>query len=98
MLVVTEDAKNELKKILSGKVDHPLAGLRLVRGEQPGNFGLTVDIELPGDQVIEYKGSKVLLVDGELSHTLHGNILDIESTAGGKSFVVLEYRQEILRT
>ena len=90
MLIVTEGAKNELKKILYEKVDHPLAGIRLLSGAQPDNFGLSIDIEVPGDQVVEHDGSKVLLIDGELSERLDGDILDVEDTAGGKSFVVLE--------
>ena len=90
MLVVTEGAKNELKKILYEKVDHPLAGIRLLSGAQPDNFGLSIDIEVPDDQVIEHDGSKVLLIDGELSERLDGDILDVEDTASGKSFVVLE--------
>jgi len=90
MVIVTEDAKNELKKILSEKVDHPLASIRLLIGAQPDNFGLSIDIEVPGDQVVEHDGSKVLLIDGELSERLDGDILDVEDTASGKSFVVLE--------
>ena len=90
MLVVTEGAKNELKKILYEKVDHPLAGIRLLSGAQPDNFGLSIDIEVPGDQVVEHDGCKVLLIDGELSERLDGDILDVEDTASGKSFVVLE--------
>lgn len=90
MLIVTEGAKNELKKILYEKVDHPLAGIRLLSGAQPDNFGLSIDIEVPGDQVVEHDGSKVLLIDSELSLHLDGDTLDVEDTASGKSFVVLE--------
>lgn len=89
MLKVTEAAKNELKRILAEKADNPLAGLRLVRGGQPDDFGLAVDIEMPGDQVVEHTGSKVLLVNRELSDRLDENILDVEDTPHGKSFVVL---------
>lgn len=90
MLRVTSDAKKELKKILSEKVDDPLAGIRLVRGSQPDNFGLNIDIELARDQVVEHDGLKVLLVDYELSENLDGNILDIEDKTQGKNFVVIE--------
>lgn len=89
MLRVTENAKKELKRILAGKADNQLAGIRLVRGGQPDSFGLAVDIEMPGDQVVEHKGSKVLLVDRELSDHLDRHILDVEDTAHGKSFVIL---------
>lgn len=90
MLRVTEGAKKELRKILSEKVDHPLAGIRLVKGSQPDNFGLTIDIETPGDQVVEDMGFKVLLVDCQLSECLDGNTLDVEDTTSGRNFVVLE--------
>ena len=90
MLRVTSDAKKELKKILSEKVDDPLAGIRLVRGSQPDNFGLNLDIETAGDQVVEHDGFKVLLVDYELSENLDGHILDIEDETQGKNFVVIE--------
>jgi len=90
MLNVTEPAKQELKRILFEKVDHPLAGVRLVRGNQPDSYGLTIDIELPGDQVLEYDGSKILIVDQDVSRCLDGDILDIEDEAQGKSLVVIE--------
>ncbi|GAJ01984.1 unnamed protein product, partial [marine sediment metagenome] len=35
-------------------------------------------------------GSKVLIVDHELSEDLDGNILDIEGAAQGNNFVVIE--------
>lgn len=89
MLRVTEAAKKELKRILAEKADNPLAGLRIIRGGQPDNYGLAIDVEMPGDQVVEHKGAKVLLVSRELSNRLDGNILDVEDTAHGKSFVVL---------
>lgn len=90
MLTVTELAKQELKKILFQKVDNPLAGIRLIRVEQPDDFGLTIDIEIPGDEVVKYDGSKILIVDHELSKDLDGNILDIEDEAQVRNFVVIE--------
>jgi hypothetical protein len=90
MLAVTDLAKQELKKMLFAKVDHPLAGIRLVRDGQPDNFGLTIDIEIPGDEVVKYDGSKILIVDRELSEDLNGNILDVEYAAQGNNFVVIE--------
>jgi len=89
MLRVTENAKKELKRILAEKVDNPLAGIRLMRSGKPDNYGLAIDVEMPGDQVVVHKGSKVLLVEHELSDRLDGHILDVEDTTHGKSFVVL---------
>jgi len=87
MIDVTERAKQELKKILSSKVDNPLAGLRL--STSGGQFAFSIDVEMPGDQVVEYEGSKVLLVEGELATRLEGHTLDIEDTADGPGLVLL---------
>jgi Fe-S cluster assembly iron-binding protein IscA len=89
MLKVTEEAKQELKKILAEKVDNPLAGVRLMSSGKPDNYDLAIDVEMPGDQVVEHKGAKVLLVAQDLSDHLDGHTLDIEDNARGKSFVVL---------
>jgi len=87
MIDVTERAKQEFKKILSAKVDNPLAGLRLITsGDQ---FAFNIDVEMPGDQVVEYEGSKVLLAEGELATRLKGHTLDIEDTADGPGLVLL---------
>jgi len=82
MIAVTERAKERLKTILSDKVDNPQASLRLTATGQ-GQFGLHVDVETSGDQVVKHKGSKVLLVEHELASSLHGVILDVEPTDQG---------------
>jgi len=87
MLKVTQRAKEELKRILSTKVDNPQAGVRLsVSGSD--KFGLGIDVEKPGDQVVKHKSSKVLLVETELANTLEGQTLDFTGTAEGTNFVV----------
>ena len=69
MVSVTEGACRELKRMLSEKVDWPGARLRLVdRGQ--GNIGLGIDIEIPGDHVVEYEGKKVLIIEPELATNL----------------------------
>jgi Fe-S cluster assembly iron-binding protein IscA len=89
MLKVTEEAKKELKKTLAEKVDNPLAGLRIMKGGKPDQYDLAIDVEMPGDQVVEFKGSKVLLVAQELSEHLGGHILDVEDDGHRKHLVVL---------
>ena len=89
MIDVTERAKKELKKILSSKVDNPLAGLRLSTSGPLGQFAFSIDVEMPGDQVVEYESSKVLLAEGELATRLKGHTLDIEDTAEGTQLVLL---------
>ena len=90
MLQVTEEAKKELKKTLAEKVDNPLAGIRIKKGDKPDQYALAIDIEMPGDQVVEFKGSKVLLVAQELSENLSGHTLDFEDDGQSKNFVVLK--------
>jgi len=89
MLRVTERAKQQLKQILAAKVDNPRAVLRLTASE-PDKLGLGIDIEMPGDQVVEYEGSKVLVVEQGLAASLEGRTLDVEDTADGPDLVVIK--------
>jgi Fe-S cluster assembly iron-binding protein IscA len=89
MLQVTESAKQELKKILSAKVDEPMAGLRLNVGN-PGEFGLSIDVEEPGDQVFEHEGVKVLLVEQGLASSLEGVTIDYQDTPEGSRLVIFK--------
>jgi Fe-S cluster assembly iron-binding protein IscA len=89
MIAVTEGAKQQLKKLLTDNVDRPQAGIRLVdRGE--GKIGLGIDIEQPTDQTVEFKGSKVLMVEQSLADNLTGVTLDVEETEEGPKLVLLE--------
>ena len=87
MISVTEGACKELKRILSDKVDWPGAGLRLIdRGQ--GILGLGIDIELKGDQVVKYEGTKVLIIESKLAATLEGVTLEIDDTPEGAELVI----------
>ena len=87
MVSVTEGACRELKRMLSEKVDWPGARLRLVdRGQ--GILGLGIDIELSGDQVVEYEGIKVLIIEHELATNLKGITLDVDYTPEGAELVL----------
>ncbi|MFC1966901.1 hypothetical protein ACFLWI_08205, partial [Chloroflexota bacterium] len=87
MITVTKHAKKELKRILSDNVDNWYASLRLVSNDQ-GGLGLGVDIRMPGDRVVVYEGSKVLLVEPELDSKLKGVTLDIEDTGNGRRLII----------
>jgi Fe-S cluster assembly iron-binding protein IscA len=87
MLIVTEQAKDELKRLLAAKVDWPGARLRLMdRGG--GILGLGIDIESPGDIVLEHRGVKLLLVEAGLASKLDDVTLDIDSAAGEAELVI----------
>lgn len=86
---VTESAKQELKNILSAKVDEPTAGLRL-NVSSPGEFGLSIDVEEAGDQVFEHEGLKVLLVEQGLATSLEGVTIDFQDTSEGSRLVIFK--------
>jgi len=90
MLVVTEQARDELKKLLTAKVDWPGARLRLMdRGG--GKLGLGIDVETPGDIILEHEGTRLLLVEAGLASRLDGVTLDVDSGAGGAGLVISNY-------
>jgi len=87
MITITERAKQELSKLLAKKVDWPYARLRLMdRGQ--GKLGLGVDIEAPGDRIVEYEGRKVLIVEPELAKNIQGVTLDVDDTPKGVELVI----------
>ncbi|HIE16765.1 MAG TPA: hypothetical protein EYP71_01030 [Dehalococcoidia bacterium] len=88
MIKVTERAREELKKILSDNTDNPEESLRLAATAQ-GQLGLAIDVELPGDQVVEHEGSKVLLVQEELAVMLLGITLDVEDAPEGPRLIII---------
>jgi hypothetical protein len=89
MIKVTERAKKELKKLLAQKVDWSYALLRLVdRGE--GILGLGIDIEMPGDMVVVYKGQKILVIEPSLVKNFERITLDIDDTQDGPNIVIVD--------
>lgn len=87
MLNVTESAKQMLKEALVANTNDPEAGLRLVPDES-GQFTLVLGHKEKGDQVVEHEGSKVLLVDRELSGGLAGETLDCKDSPEGSRLVM----------
>lgn len=87
MIAVTERAKGELKKILSEKVDNPLAVLRLSPIQK--GFGLRLDVEMPDDHVIKHENSKILVVEQALADTLENVTIDVEDTPDGPELVIV---------
>ena len=85
MLSVTGQAKVELRKLLTDHADHPEMALRLT-SSTAGQFGLIVDIETAGDQVVEDEGYEVLLVEPGLAAKLEEHVLAFEN----KNFVIVK--------
>ena len=87
MVTVTESAKQTLKEILTTHSDDPEVGIRL-SFNPPGEFGVVLDREAEGDQVVEYDGAKALLVAPELAPVVDGVTLDIQDTPEGSKLVI----------
>jgi len=82
MIQVTEKASGVLLEALEAKADDETQGIRLTEATGDG-FGLALDVERKGDQVIEHEGRKVLMVEEALGEELEGAILDVvEATRG----------------
>jgi Fe-S cluster assembly iron-binding protein IscA len=81
MLTVTERAKETLAglKATAENGNGADAGLRLFFGTAPTEFGLKLDREKPGDQVVEHAGATVLLVDEALADALADATIDVEA-------------------
>ena len=89
MINVTLRAKQELKKLLNASVDWPEARLRLVdRGQ--GKLGLGIDIETPDDQVVEYDGTKLHIVESGLAANLKRITLDVDDIPEGQELVIVQ--------
>lgn len=92
MIGITERAKKELKKILIDNVDHPEARLR-IRINDRGQLGLGIDIEMPDDKVIEYEGSKLIVVEPDLASSLEDLTIDVEDSDEGSQLVIIDKSQ-----
>ena len=95
MLSVTERARQELKSILEANVDMPQSRLRLMdRGQ--GKLGLGIDVEMPRDELVQYDGSTVLVIEHELARSLRGITLDVDDTATRPEIVVCYESENIV--
>lgn len=87
MVTVTESAKQTLKDILTTHSNDPEVGIRLTFNP-PGEFGIALDREVEGDQVVEHEGTKALLVAPDLAPMVEGITLDVRETAEGPRLVM----------
>ena len=93
MLTVTERAKVTLAQFkVQAQIEDADVGLRLslAASVEPGQglFGLRADRETLGDQVVEYGGTKVLLVEEELADALADATIDAEPTGRGDDLII----------
>lgn len=83
MVTVTDSAKEELKRRLDIHNLPPGKYLRLATppvwvGE--GDFGIVIDETKDGDQVVDFQGSDVLLVDAGLADRLSDSVFDFKDS------------------
>jgi Fe-S cluster assembly iron-binding protein IscA len=82
MIIVTENAKEALKRISPQVVDRPEAVFRLIANKS-GQLALIVDSERENDQLVKYQGAKVLVIDKEVSAAFDGVGIDYQDAIGG---------------
>ncbi len=83
MINVTEKAVDALANSLDSTEATPEQSLRLALTPQ-GEYGLAVDEQREGDQVIKQEERPVLLVAEEVSTALDGAVLDVVDSAEGQ--------------
>ncbi|MBD3393447.1 MAG: hypothetical protein GF418_15030 [Chitinivibrionales bacterium] len=90
MLTVTSQAKEALGQILDQRQHDSNTAIRIARAnEGQGNLKFVLAEENSGDQVVSAEdGTKLLLVNNELSQTLDGLVLDYVDSGESKGFTV----------
>jgi Fe-S cluster assembly iron-binding protein IscA len=92
MLMVTDDAKRHLKRLLAKNTSDPNLGIRLKVGIGV-KLGVLLDRKAENDYVVEHQGAKVLMVGPELFSLVEDAILDTEHNSPIASLVLIKGRQ-----
>jgi len=87
MLMVTENAKQHLKRLLVTNTSDPNLGIRLRVGKGM-KLVVLLDHKADDDYLIEYEGMKVLMVGSELFQLVDGAVLDTEKNNPGAGLVI----------
>ena len=91
MVTVTDEANEELRRILSTRSCDLGKCLRLAMPpmwDGVGDFGIVVDVEGEGDQSVELDGLKILLVDPLIAERLVNAVLDFKDSPDGCRFTL----------
>jgi Fe-S cluster assembly iron-binding protein IscA len=86
-LTVTEQATAALKELLEVQ-DHESEQVLRLLAEREGIHGLQLDVPREEDQIVEYDGEAVMVLDPALSDDLTGNVLDLKETPSGASLTM----------
>lgn len=87
MVTVTEQAAQELRNILSDTTTKPNQALRLVV-RPGGGFGLGLDEEREGDQVLTAGDERILLVATPVAEALGEATIATQETEKGRKLVI----------
>lgn len=82
MLKVTEKVVDVLARSLDASEASDEQGLRLARTPE-GEFGLAIDEEREGDQVVKQEERPILFVDQDVASALDGATLDVAESPEG---------------
>jgi Fe-S cluster assembly iron-binding protein IscA len=87
MLTVTKRAKTYLKESVLPRIETPGVSARLGQ-TAPGQLSLFQDTGKEGDQVVEYQGATVLLIDPGLSGRFAGALIDCVESSRGRELTI----------
>ena len=87
MLIVTENAKRHLKRLLVKNASDPNLGIRLRVGAGM-QLGVLLDHQAENDYVVEHEGAKVLMVGPEFFPLVKDAVLDTEKNSPVASLVI----------
>lgn len=88
-MTITEEAKQELKRIGEARHLPPNRFLRLATPPLwvgPGDWGIVVADEGAHDYEVLYEGKAVLLIDAGLAEEMASAVLDFKETPQGQAF------------
>ena len=94
MVEVTENAKQELKRILQTQSLEPGKHLRLATPPVwvgDGDFGVVVDEQRDGDHEVQHQGVTLLLVDEALMQHMAKAVMDFKQSPEGPRFTLDVY-------
>lgn len=86
MVLITERASAELRRLLTNNFARPQQGVRL-RLSPAGDLAMTIDVPHSGDSIIRRDYRPVLIVDSRLAPRLAPRVLDF-SIASGRGFTL----------
>ena len=96
MLMVTENARRHLKRLLMTSTGDPNLGIRL-KTDKGMQFGVLIDRKADNDYVVEHEGMKVMMIGPELFSLVNNAILDTRKDGSVEKLVITKGDQQSTR-